>query len=118
MGIVTFFRKLTKTNKNRKMINLTRKQKTKVRRIRIKELSGQFPKFDAKNDVFTIEITSCKKKPSYQDEEGRCNIKWIRVPEKCCKWNIPKVYEYMTKNRKSPYNYWFLGDGDYKVIFL
>ena len=72
MCIVTFFRKLTKTNKNRKMINLTRKQKTKVRRIRIKELSGQFPKFDAKNDVFTIEITSCKKKPNY---ENACTIK-------------------------------------------
>ena len=97
--------------------NVTRKQNLKgIKRIRIIELGDQFLKFDGKNDIFTIEIEKC----GSEDFHGeRCKIRWLKLPKKCSKKyfiDILSNYDYMSKNKH--YNYWFLGDVDYKVIFL
>lgn len=99
-----------KTRRNRKK-NITRK-------IRIIETGEQFPKYNSKDDIFTIMIESCSKKPEYKGHAGMCKIKWLHVPKKCCKWDIPVKWNSINKNKSPPYNYWFLGDADYKVVFL
>jgi hypothetical protein len=101
------------------MINLTRKHKGGIiKKIRIHETGDQFPKYNGKDDIFTILIKSCATSPEYADEAGRCKIQWLKLPKKCCKWGIPTTWNSMSKNKSPPYTYWFLGDGDYKVEFL
>jgi len=103
---------LNKTRKNRKLIDLVRKKRKGgvIKRIRLIELGGQFPTFNRKNDIFTIQIESCG--------IGECKIKWIKTPDTCCKWNIPIVFDKIRFNKDPPYNFWFMGDADYKVVFL
>ena len=111
--------KFAKTRKTNKMINLTRKRKNGIiKRIRIQETFDNFPKFDGKNDIFTVLIESCSKTPEYENHAGTCKIQWLKVPKKCCKYGIPNEWNTITKNKHPPFNYWFLGDADYKVVFL
>ena len=99
----------------KKMINLTKKRKNGIiKKIKIREIGDQFPKYD--KDVFTISIESCSNTPEYDGETGNCKIKWLKVPKRCCKWNIPTSWTAMKKNKH--YKYWFIGDADYEVIFL
>lgn len=99
------------------MINLTRKRKEGIiKKIRLIEVGGQFPKFNGKNDTFTILIESCLKNPEFEGHKGECKIKWLKVPKKCCKYSIPNGWDSMSKNKFSPH--WFLGDFDYQVVFL
>ena len=108
-----------KTRKNNKMINLTRKRKGGIiKKIRIIETGDQFPKYNSKNDIFTILIESCLKTSEFEEQNGRCKIKWLKIPKKCCKYGIPTKWDSISKNKTTPYNYWYLGDADYKVVFL
>ena len=108
-----------KTRKNNKMINLTRKRKGGIiKKIRIIETGDQFPKYNSKNDIFTILIESCLKSPEFEGHNGKCKIKWLKVPKKCCKYGIPSNWDSISKNKTPPYNYWYLGDADYKIVFL
>ena len=110
---------MPQTRKNTNMVNLTRKRKQGIiKRIRIQETGDQFPKYNNKSDIFTIAIQSCSKNPEYEDHAGRCKIQWLKKPKKCCKYDIPIKWNSISKNKSPPYNYWFLGDADYKVIFL
>ena len=101
-----FFNLFTTRKSKSKMIQLTRKKNN--RNIRLIETGGQLPKL---NGVYTIQIESCRTTPEHENQHGKCNIKWIKGPKKI-------YWDYISKNRKPPYNYWYLGDGDYKVQFL
>jgi hypothetical protein len=93
----------------------TRKQRKGIlKRIKIRETGDQFPKYD--NQIFTILIESCSKDSKDPDQIGICKIKWVKVPKKCCKWDIPISYDTMEKRKW--FDFWFLGDADYEVIFL
>ena len=104
-----FFNLFTTRKSKSKMIQLTRKRNNQNnRKIRLIETGGQLPKL---NGVYTIQIESCRTTPEHENQHGKCNIKWIKGPKKI-------YWDYISKNRKPPSNYWYLGDGDYKVQFL
>lgn len=98
--------------------NVTRKQK-RIKRIRI---IRQPSNYDFENDIFTIEMGKC-----YTDEFGkRCKIRWLKIPKTCSKKNncFVKDFDYidyidskMEFNNKH-YKFWYLGEVDYKVVFV
>jgi hypothetical protein len=109
MGFFNLFR----TRKNKRS-SKPKKQVGTIQRIQLKELGDQFPKYD--RDVFTIRIGPIMKLNDEFKTEVR-SIEWLKVPSKCCKWNVPTVWDTMKKN--TYYNkFWWLGDVDYEVIFL
>jgi hypothetical protein len=88
----------------------TRRKNVPVR-VRLVELGDQFPKFDRKSDVFTLAVGACAKRKGYK----KCAVRWLEGPSV---YGIPQTYRHMQINQTPPYDHWFLGDGDYKIVFL